>query len=92
MVIWARMPLPRAAAAISSQAFTASSTLQPWLRWLKLSLARNRHADLGASGGTCALETLEIQHQTNEASTSHGRAQGREHILGVRHLWVPASN
>ncbi len=38
MVIWARMPASLASLAMSSQAARPSSTLQPWLRSLKLSL------------------------------------------------------
>ena len=63
------------AAAMSSQASMPSSTLQPWLRWLKRFAGGDRHADLGAAGGARALEALAVQHQADV--TRAGRSRRR---------------
>ena len=86
MVIWARMPAALASLAMSSQAAMPSSTLQPWLRWLKLSLAAMA-MPISVQPAACARSNP-LRLSTRPMKRRRGRElrQRGQHGFGVGHL------
>ena len=89
IVICARMPAARAARAMSSQASTPSSTLEPWLRWLKLSVAAMA-MPTSAQPAACArskplrLSTSPMKRASRASGASAASTASASAICGTR--------